>query len=202
MTACAAAIKNWEAESKETAADAMKVMLYCQIPPISKMDAALNGLTKCQHLSLSTNMIDRFGALSLSNLKILSVGRNAIKKFEKLEGVAGTLEELWMSYNQVSSLDGIGILTKLEVLYLSNNKIKGWDELDKLQACGNLRDVLFIGNPIYDQLSTEQSRIEVLKRLPNLAKIDGVVVSPGERETAANGGGDASPRSGGGTPRK
>lgn len=42
------------------------------------------------------------------------------------------------------------------------------------------------GNPIYDGLAPEQQRVEVLKRLPQLTKIDGVMVTPGER-TAAGG---------------
>ena len=48
----------------------------------------------------------------------------------------------------------------------------------------NLRDVLFVGNPIYDDLPKEQARIEVLKRLPQVAKIDGDMVKPTERELA------------------
>ena len=38
MTTCEAAIKAWEEESKETAADARKVLLYCQIPPMFKYE--------------------------------------------------------------------------------------------------------------------------------------------------------------------
>lgn len=48
----------------------------------------------------------------------------------------------------------------------------------------NLRDVLFVGNPIYDDMPKEQARIEVLKRLPQVAKIDGDMVKPTERELA------------------
>jgi dynein light chain 1 len=44
--------------------------------------------------------------------------------------------------------------------------------------------VLFVGNPIYDDMSKEQARIEVIKRLPNVAKIDGDMVKPAEREAA------------------
>ena len=202
MTTCAAAIKAWEEETKEKAADARKVLLYCQIPPIAKMDAKLNDLSKCQHLSLSTNYIERLSALSIPDLKILSIGRNHLKKIEKLEGIAGSLEELWASYNSISSLDGIPSLSKLQVLYLSNNKVKSWDELDKLQAMSDLRDILLIGNPIYEAFTPEQQRVEVLKRLPQLTKIDGVVVTPGEREMAAGGGSiPPSARSGGKSPR-
>jgi dynein light chain 1, axonemal len=68
----------------------------------------------------------------MSKLKILSLGRNLLKKIEKLEDVASTLEELWVSYNQISTLDGISVCTNLATLYISNNTIKSWAELDKL----------------------------------------------------------------------
>jgi dynein light chain 1 len=37
-------------------------------------------------------------------LQILSLGRNLIKKIENVDVVAETLEELWLSYNQVEKL--------------------------------------------------------------------------------------------------
>lgn len=104
-----------------------------------------------------------------------------------MEDVAGTLEELWVSYNQISSLDGLAGCTNLQVLYISNNQIKSWAELDKLAGLSQLRDVLFIGNPIYDEHPKEMCRIEVLKHLPNLQKIDGDMVKPAERELAQAG---------------
>ncbi len=52
-------------------------------------------------------------------------------------------------------------------------------------SLSNLQDVLFVGNPIYDEMpSREQARIEVLKRLPQVIKIDGDMVKPTERELA------------------
>ena len=53
-------------------------------------------------------------------------------QIEKLEDVSSTLEELWLSYNQITSLDGLSGLSQLTTLYLSNNLIKAWNELDKL----------------------------------------------------------------------
>lgn len=53
-------------------------------------------------------------------------------QIEKLEDVAESLEELWLSYNLITSLDGLGALSKLTTLYMSNNHIKAWAELDKL----------------------------------------------------------------------
>ena len=68
----------------------------------------------------------------MQKLQILSLGRNQIKKIEKLEDLAKTLEELWLSYNMITTLDGLASLSKLRVLYLGNNRIKDWSELEKL----------------------------------------------------------------------
>ncbi|CAM9695342.1 unnamed protein product, partial [Laminaria digitata] len=51
---------------------------------------------------------------------------------EKLDDVAESLEELWISYNQVTTLDGLSNLSNLTRLYMSNNSVKNWAELDKL----------------------------------------------------------------------
>mmetsp|Transcript_57410 Transcript_57410/g.100909 ORF Transcript_57410/g.100909 Transcript_57410/m.100909 type:complete len:192 (-) Transcript_57410:83-658(-) len=185
MTTLAQAIKNWEVANTLVAEESDYIKLYCQMPPITKMDGSLSSLKNCERLALSTNNIDRIGSLAgMSKLKILSLGRNLIKKIEKLEDVSGTLEELWVSYNQINSLDGLAMCSNLTTLYISNNQIKAWNELDKLAGLPNLRDVLFVGNPIYDDMPKEQARIEVLKRLPQVAKIDGDMVKPTERELA------------------
>lgn len=186
MTTCAQALKNWEGLNEGTnAEDAEYIKLFCQIPPIIKMDSSLNGLKNCERLALSTNAIDRIIPLNgMNKLKILSLGRNQIKKIEKLEDVAETLEELWLSYNQISSLDGVQGLRNLTTLYMSNNSIKSWSELDKLAGLANLRDILFVGNPIYDDMTKEAARIEVLRKVPQVFKIDGDMVKPAERELA------------------
>ncbi len=54
---------------------------------------------------MSTNNIDKLGGLnSLPKLKVLSLGRNQIKKLEALDGIAETLQELWISYNLLEKL--------------------------------------------------------------------------------------------------
>jgi len=180
------ALKDWAAKNNQTIEEAEVVKLYCQIPPITKLDNTLNTLKNCEHLSLSTNAIDRLIPLAgMKKLRILSLGRNAIKKIEKLDDVADTLEELWISYNQISSLDGLSNLQNLTTLYMSNNGIKTFQELSKLQGLPKLRDVLFVGNPCYDGITREDARIEVLRQLPNLMKIDGDMVKPSDRELAS-----------------
>jgi hypothetical protein len=121
---------------------------------------------ECRHLALSTNNIEKISSLTgMDNLKILSLGRNCIKKIENLDGVADTLQQLWMSYNQVEKLVGVDKLSKLEVLYLANNKIKDWSEIDRLSALEHLEDLLLKGCPIYDEAkdagTLSQYRVEV-----------------------------------------
>ena len=36
---------------------------------------------------------------------------------------------------------------------MSNNKVKNWDEIDKLKELPEISDVLFVGNPIYDTVN-------------------------------------------------
>ena len=185
-TTCAQAIKRWEAKSEGTPAAEATEMNLCN-QSIAKLDSkALGTLKKCEKLSLSTNMIDKMIALpGMTELKILSLGRNNLKKIEKLEDVSGTLEQLWLSYNQIASLDGLSCLENLTTLYLSNNALSSLAELEKLKANKKLRDVLFIGNPFYAEVgSKEEARIQILKRLPNLKKIDGEFVKPSEIEAA------------------
>jgi hypothetical protein len=71
-------------------------------------------------------MIDRLAPLTgMERLRVLSLGRNCLKKLERLEDVGATLEELWVSYNQISSLDGLaGCTPRLRVLYMSNNQVR------------------------------------------------------------------------------
>lgn len=56
-----------------------------------------------------------------------------------------TLEELWISYNLIEKLKGVGVLKKLKVLYMSNNLVKDWTEFSKLQDMPNLEDLVFVG---------------------------------------------------------
>eukprot|EP00877_Chromochloris_zofingiensis_P002454 jgi/Chrzof1/12209/Cz06g25120.t1 len=183
------AIKKLEETRGINAAEAEKIELYGQCPPIEKMDATLSTLKACRHLALSTNNIEKISSLSgMENLKILSLGRNQIKKIENVEVVAETLEELWLSYNLIEKLAGIEKLVNLRVLYLSNNKIRDWVEIDRLAALEKLEELLLIGNPLYndykDNNATSEYRVEVLKRLPNLKKLDGIPVDVDERDQA------------------
>ncbi|KAI8464416.1 MAG: tumor suppressor, Mitostatin-domain-containing protein [Monoraphidium minutum] len=171
------------------AAESEKIELNGQCPPIEKMDATLSTLKACRHLALSTNNIEKISSLAgMDSLKILSLGRNLIKKVENVEVVAETLEELWLSYNSIEKLSGVEKLANLRVLFLSNNKIRDWVELDRLAGLEKLEDLLLVGNPLFnehrDSNTTAETGLQVLKRLPGLKKLDGIPVDVDERDQA------------------
>lgn len=85
----------------------------------------------------------------------------------------------------IEKLDGLGRLPRLTHLYISNNQIKKFEELLKV-AHLPLTDLIMEGNPCYQGLTTEEARLQVLRRLPKLVKLDGFVVTERER-TAVQG---------------
>ncbi|XP_032665858.1 uncharacterized protein LOC116841696 isoform X2 [Odontomachus brunneus] len=185
-TTCKEAIRRWEEENEQEAAKATEVIIGFQWPPIERMDNALAVLASCEKLSLSTNMVEKIaGVGSLKSLKILSLGRNLIKSFAGLEALGDTLEELWISYNCIEKMKGIQAMKNLRVLYMSNNLVREWNELMRLQELQNIRDLLFVGNPLYESLEVEQWRSEVARRLPTLEKLDGEPIIRTEENPAA-----------------
>lgn len=185
MTSCRDAIKAFEGSEvrnpkKEKAEEAVQVKLYFMIPPIQKMDpAALSTLKGCEHLALSSNSIDKIANLSgMDKLRILSVGRNNIRKLENLDAIADRLEELWMSYNPVANLAGIEKLQNLKVLYMGNCKVSERKEFMRLCELPKLEEIVFYGNPIHKGIADKDGELEwakyVMEILPDLRKLDGI----------------------------
>ena len=51
----------------------------------------------------------------MASLEILSLGRNQVKKLEGFDGIAETLQQLWISYNLLEKM----VTSPLIMLYLS-----------------------------------------------------------------------------------
>lgn len=178
-TSCAKALQNWEAQHPgESATDSKVIKLHFQIPPIEKMDApVLNTLVNCRVLALSTNCIDKIVDLpNLRNLEILSLSRNNIRRISGLEQIGQSLKELWLSYNLIDKLDNLQSCVKLHTLFITNNKIKSWDEVDRLKELPEISTVSLAGNPIYDTLAREDARFNVLRKINTLRNIDGTII--------------------------
>ncbi|KAI8898754.1 hypothetical protein BC833DRAFT_588532 [Globomyces pollinis-pini] len=170
------ALKLWEEKHPgQPIQEATVVKCMMTQPFIAKMDASLATLVKVEHLSLSTNQIEKISNLNgLANLRILSLGRNSLKKIEGLDAVAETLQELWLSYNMIEKLNGVECCKKLKVLYICNNKLKDWPAIMPAAGLPCLEDVLFSGNPIEEKCTADGSWVpEITKRFPTAKKLDG-----------------------------
>ena len=187
-TSCKEAIKRWEAATGENPAEAIEVKLIAQVPPMEKIDESLSVFEKVEKLSLSTNAIERIQFLKFKNLRILSLSRNNIGRISGLEEVSATLEELWLSYNALTKLEGLSSLAKLVTLYLGNNKIAKWEEVAKLAQLPELKNILLVGNPIYGDKTVdnykELNAPLVYKRIPQIENIDGKMVSAATKASA------------------
>ena len=187
-TSCKEAIKRWEAATGENPGEAVEVKLIAQVPPLEKIDESLSVFEKVEKLSLSTNAIERIQFLKFKSLRILSLSRNNVSRISGLEEVSATLEELWLSYNAVSKLDGLSSLAKLVTLYLGNNKIAKWEEVARLAQLPELKNVLLVGNPIYGDKTVdnykELNAPLVYKRIPQIENIDGRMVSAATKASA------------------
>ena len=53
---------------------------------------------------------------------------------------------MWISYNQIEKLKGIGVMKKLRVLTMSNNLVREWAEFMRLAEMPNLKELVFVGN--------------------------------------------------------
>ena len=105
---------------------------------------------------------------------MLSLGRNLIKSLQGIEGAGETLEQLWISYNQIDKLKPIRNMTKLHTLYMAHNTVREWREFEHLSECPCLEDLVFIGNPLEEEATVNGNYTQqVSKRLLLLKKLDG-----------------------------
>jgi dynein light chain 1 len=72
----------------------------------------------------------------------------------------------------------------LTTLFVSNNKIGAMDEINRLAQLPEIKNVLLLGNKIYDGMTKEEVRPLVIRRCPQLETLDGVFVSDQTRKQA------------------
>lgn len=154
-----------------------EISLQFQAPPIKNMSDRLAQLASCKKLSISTNNIEEIQFLP-PRIEILAIGRNLLKKLDKIDKAAATLQQLWMSYNNVKSFAPLVACKRLRVLYAAHNLIDKISEIDRLGQLPNLEDVVLIGNPLYIDLNKKGTyRNEITKRLKKLQVLDGLALT-------------------------
>lgn len=94
--------------------------------------------------------------------------------------MADTLEELWVSYNNIEKIKPIESMKALKIFYVSHNSIKDWSEFVRMNVPPKLEEITFIGNPLAENMDETAYRNEAIKRLVNLKKLDGEPVIRGD----------------------
>lgn len=88
------------------------------------------------------------------------------------------LEIISLSVNQIRTLKDFANMQCLKELYLRNNFISDIDEVKHLTTCPNLKILWLSENPI---AKSRNYRANILKTLPNLTKLDDIIVSEKEK---------------------
>lgn len=168
------ALQQWvQAHPDQRLEEVEEMYLQFQTPPIKVMADKLAQLANCKKLSISTNNIEEIGFLP-PRIEILAIGRNMLKRLDKIDRAAATLQQLWMSYNNVKSFAPLVACKRLRVLYAAHNNIDKLSEIDRLGQLPNLEDIVLIGNPLYNDLQKKGTYDnEIIKRLKKLQVLDG-----------------------------
>ncbi|KAI9363882.1 hypothetical protein DFJ73DRAFT_956341 [Zopfochytrium polystomum] len=133
------------------------------------------------HLEARGNRIEHTRGINARKLQKLYLAANKLTAIE-LEDTPN-LQILHLRENQINSLSGFNeSLKALHYLNLRNNAVESIDEVEKLAALPCLKTLVLSENPV-EQIPNY--RLEVIKRLPKLEKLDKEAVSDEEREEAA-----------------
>lgn len=94
-----------------------------------------------------------------------------------------SLEIVSLSVNKIRTLKPFANLNNLKELYLRNNLIADLREIQYLTKCENLKILWLSENPISNN---KNYRALVIQMLPQLAKLDDIMITEAERENACN----------------
>lgn len=94
---------------------------------------------------------------------------------ETLESSGFPIIKLRSSKVWVCASSSILCSSAVRLLNKPDNRIKSWDELDRVKELPELENLLFVGNPFYEA-AKDDAKYLTLKKLPNSKNIDGSIV--------------------------
>ncbi|KYR01455.1 tubulin binding cofactor E [Tieghemostelium lacteum] len=142
------------------------------------------------------------------HLKQLDLSFNGIRNLESIVqlGSLSQLQELNLNNNDIDLMElnstqyplsqltnKLSIFSHVEILYLSNNQINNWKEIEYLDHFCNLKELSFRDNPIIDSLlnqTDEQTdtmilnRLNVIPRISSLLKLNLTNITEKERKNS------------------
>ncbi|XP_077870467.1 uncharacterized protein LOC100373641 [Saccoglossus kowalevskii] len=142
---------------------------------------SISDLSRCrklQDLDVSNNRLtDISGLKGLPNLMNLNVANNSLTNDRlKAVGKLRSLEDLNICNNRLEQLETlVPLFPSLQVLHVSDNRIKQWKVVCGLCKISNLVELFISGNPFAAEGGEKQSYIHELRTLlPKLEILDGV----------------------------
>ena len=111
-------------------------------------------------------IISRDLGTGYSNLKCLKMARCNLSEIDGLGSLTG-LKELYLAFNQITSLDAISMLENLEILDIERlvyslnfrNLVSDLLQIEYLVYCPNLKSLTILDNPInYDSVLQESEK--------------------------------------------
>lgn len=116
---------------------------------------------------------------SITKLNLWGSDIDDVSIFKKMP----MLEVVSLSVNKIRTLKDFSDMENLRELYLRNNLISDIREVKYLSTCPNLKILSLNENPIANMKGYRDS---ILRILPNLQKLDEVIVTETEKEAAFN----------------
>ncbi|XP_068097105.1 tubulin-specific chaperone cofactor E-like protein isoform X2 [Hyperolius riggenbachi] len=124
------------------------------------------------------------------SVKLLHITDNNLQEWSdvcKLGTMFPCLHTLVLANNNILTLgDSEESLSRLfpnlRSISLHKSGLSSWEDIDKLNSLPKLEEVRLLGIPLVEPYSTEERRKLVIARLPSVSKLNGSVVTEGERE--------------------
>lgn len=118
------------------------------------------------------------------SLEELYLSFNGISRIEGLDNLAN-LQTLELSRNRISKIENISHLNKLEEFWFNDNLVAEWDQLNILVPMKQLKTLYMEHNPIYYSPNSKRMdtayRRKILLLLPWLRQLDATLTGVGLR---------------------
>eukprot|EP00931_Biecheleriopsis_adriatica_P061671 TRINITY_DN37093_c0_g1_i1.p1 TRINITY_DN37093_c0_g1~~TRINITY_DN37093_c0_g1_i1.p1 ORF type:complete len:573 (+),score=142.97 TRINITY_DN37093_c0_g1_i1:98-1816(+) len=130
-------------------------------------------LPNLQQLRLSQSHICTIRDLgtSLQNLKVLWLCRSSLQDLGGITALT-SLEELYVSFNDITDLDPLLAHEALQIVDLEGNMVEDFNEVASLEAMTALRELNLSWNPVRKVEGV--TREKILKALPQLEVLDDI----------------------------
>lgn len=121
------------------------------------------------------------------NIHTLNVSFNKLDQIPTIVSQIPSLRALNMADNKLETLLPKTAITlaNVEEINLRRNNICQWKEVDQIAiSFPKLINLSVNHNPLFDKLSIEESEFSIIARIPSIAHLNGVSISPRERTNA------------------